>query len=84
MHCRDHGGYGFKSDCTDCKQQEGQEGKEETAEELKADTELGKKLLSVWMDHCSEDASSGDETLMADLDDGQLLFEAVIALNQSL
>lgn len=40
-------------------------------------TELGKSLLSVWMDHCSEDATSGDDTLMADLDDGWMLFEAI-------
>lgn len=25
MHCRDHGGYGFKSDCAECKQQKGPE-----------------------------------------------------------
>ena len=55
----------------------------EPEQELKANTELGKKLRFVWRDHCSEDATSGDETLMADLNDGQLLFEAVIALNQS-
>ena len=68
----------FCEDCFDTLQQ----GESvEPEQDLKANTELGEKLLSVWLDHCSEDASSGDETLMSDLEDGELLLEAIEALN---